>query len=100
MLVDGLYFLEGLKSDDNFYKDPELNDKYRETIFRRQVFEDTRNEIIGKATFGYASTTFKMQGSEYDNVLYYDEYMGGKDYHKAARYVAVTRAKEKVTILI
>lgn len=100
VLVDGLYFLEGLKSDDNFYKDPELNDKYRETIFRRQVFEDTRNEIIGKVTFGYASTTFKMQGSEYDNVLYYDEYMGGKDYHKAARYVAVTRAKEKVTILI
>ena len=56
--------------------------------------------MIGKATFGYASTTFKMQGSEYNSVLYYDEFMGSKKYHQAARYVAVTRAKERVTILI
>ena len=100
VLVDGLYFLEGLKSDDPFYKDEELKKKYDDTIFKRQVFESTKNEMIGKATFGYASTTFKMQGSEYDSVLYYDEFMGSKEYHQAARYVAVTRAKERVTILI
>lgn len=100
VLVDGLYFLEGLKSDDPFYKDEELKKKYDDTIFKRQVFESTKNEMIGKATFGYASTTFKMQGSEYNSVLYYDEFMGSKEYHQAARYVAVTRAKERVTILI
>ena len=100
VLIDGLYFLEGLKSDDSLYKDDTLREKYSDTMFKRDIYEQTKNEVIGKATFGYASTTFKMQGSEYDNVLYYDEFMGSKDYHRAARYVAVTRAKEKVTILI
>ena len=45
--------------------------------------------------FGYALTVHKSQGSEWENVLVFDEPLRGQG--KAWRYTAITRASEKLT---
>ena len=51
-------------------------------------------------TFGYALTCHKAQGSQWDNVLVFDE--GSAFGERAARwsYTAVTRAAERVTVIV
>lgn len=48
--------------------------------------------------FGYALTVHKSQGSQWDNVLLYDESrIFGEDWHRWA-YTGITRAAERITI--
>ncbi len=56
-------------------------------IWRPQVFD-----------YAYAVTTHKAQGSEYDKVLVFEEYLKGGD-HARWLYTAATRAKEKLVIV-
>lgn len=51
-------------------------------------------------TFGYALTVHKSQGSQWDNVLVYDE--SGTFREDAAKhlYTAITRAAERVTVVV
>ena len=48
--------------------------------------------------YGYCITTHKAQGSEYDKVLVFEEYLKGGD-HARWLYTAATRAKEKLVIV-
>lgn len=45
--------------------------------------------------FAYALTTSLAQGSEYNNVFYYEEFLGFQD-QKKLNYTAITRAKERL----
>jgi exodeoxyribonuclease V len=60
--------------------------------------EDTRNaalKAVGGFQFGYCCTIHKSQGSEWDNVLVFEEMMG--DYAKM-QYTAYTRAAKRLTV--
>lgn len=48
--------------------------------------------------YAYCITCHKSQGSEFDKVLVFDEYMKGTD-HARWLYTAVTRAKKKVIVV-
>ena len=48
--------------------------------------------------YGYCITCHKAQGSEYDKVLVFEEFLKGGD-HDRWLYTAATRAKEKLVIV-
>lgn len=49
-------------------------------------------------TYGYAVTVHKAQGSQWDNVLLFDDWPG-QDTHRQWLYTGVTRAAERLTIV-
>lgn len=51
-------------------------------------------------THGYAATVHKLQGSEFDHAMFYDEYVGYFLDQRRFRYTAVTRARERLTIVM
>lgn len=53
---------------------------------------------LNRMTFGYAITTHKAQGSEFDNVLVYNEPFGEEPWRHP--YTAVTRAKKGLIYLV
>lgn len=90
MKADAVYFEDGLRDDSLLYEDPE----YKALLFRRKAAEDTKDIVINKMTYGYCTTTYKAQGSEYDNVVYIKD-----RYHCPNEdYTSVTRASKKLII--
>lgn len=54
-------------------------------------------KVENEFTFGYALTTHKAQGSQWNNVIYYDEWTwNGRKSHV---YTGITRAAERVTVV-
>lgn len=51
-------------------------------------------------TFGWAITCHKSQGSQWDNIIVFDESGAFRDARSNWLYTAVTRAAEKVTVVI
>ena len=51
-------------------------------------------------TFGYAITCHKAQGSQYDNLIVFDESGAFREDARRWRYTAVTRAAERLTLVI
>lgn len=84
---------------------------YSGTTLGQNIAEDIKdiNENLKYSTqdepylffFGYACSVHKSQGSEWDNVLLYDERMRYMDDSEYARwlYTGVTRAKNKLCII-
>lgn len=66
----------------------------------KQVVEFYDNKVINSFNYGYAITTHKSQGSEWGNVLVYDDcfYKDEANYRRWL-YTSVTRARQKVTII-
>lgn len=50
--------------------------------------------------YGYALTCHKAQGSQYDHVMVFDESAAFREDRKRWLYTAVTRAAEKVTVVV
>lgn len=52
--------------------------------------------------FDYANaiTVHKSQGSEYDRVVVFNEYLGDREYWRRWAYTAITRAKDKLVIVL
>lgn len=72
-----------------------------------QFFNGTESEIDWRArrgfhefTFGWAITCHKSQGSQWNNVLVFDESGAFRDHARNWLYTAVTRAAERVTVLV
>ena len=72
-----------------------------------EFFRGTEKELDWKVlkqsdqfTFGYALTVHKSQGSQWDNVLLYDESSVFRETSARHQYTAVTRAAEKVTVVV
>jgi exodeoxyribonuclease-5 len=51
-------------------------------------------------TFGWAITTHKAQGSQWDSVIVFDESGAFRDCRRNHLYTAITRAAEKVTVIV
>ena len=61
--------------------------------------DERKNRVI--ADFGYAITVHKAQGSEWDNVLVYDDGFGGwGEMRNRWLYTAITRAKKKLLLVV
>jgi len=70
--------------------DTPLDYKYRELI--------ERNEKINNFDYGYAITTHKAQGSQWNNLFVYYEHIYKQ--HAKWSYTAITRAANKLIIAI
>lgn len=57
-------------------------------------------KLSDEFTYGYALTVHKSQGSQWDNVLLFDESSIFRDQSAQHQYTAITRAAEKVTVVI
>lgn len=53
-----------------------------------------------KIEYAEAITVHLAQGSQYNNVLYWDEWVGDRDFMQQIRYTAVTRAVNKVIMFM
>jgi len=58
-----------------------------------------RNLII-YMNYGYAITTHSSQGSEWDNVVVYNDFTWNKELNQRYLYTAITRAKNNLVIVI
>jgi exodeoxyribonuclease V len=72
----------------------------------KQFFEDPDSEIPWQSKkryddfdFGYALTVHKAQGSQWNNVVLFDESYAFKEMRQRWLYTAVTRAAEKLTVV-
>ncbi|WP_370677582.1 ATP-dependent RecD-like DNA helicase [Pleomorphomonas sp. PLEO] len=77
-----------------------------EVTVHRAFFEGTERELpwyerarFDEFDFGYALTVHKAQGSQWDDVIVFDESRSFRADHARWLYTAVTRAAEKVTVV-
>lgn len=64
-------------------------------LYRAPVEElDSLNTFV----YAYAITCHKSQGSEFNRVTFFPEYLGDKEMYKKLMYVGITRAKESLYI--
>lgn len=73
----------------------------------RQFFTGAEKELDWRVrkqsdefTYGYALTVHKSQGSAWDKVLLFDESAIFRDQQAQHQYTAITRAAEKVTVVV
>ncbi|MCG6856959.1 MAG: ATP-dependent RecD-like DNA helicase [Salaquimonas sp.] len=72
----------------------------------KAVFEDPDNQIPWQQKrryddfdFGYALTVHKAQGSQWNNVVLFDESYAFREHRQRWLYTAITRAADKLTIV-
>lgn len=101
----------GTKMTANFISDSngtfsKLNMDYKlittgELLINKDNFRQfTKKERPMEFSYGYAATCHKLQGSEYDKVLVYDEPFGDEEMRRRWRYTAVTRASSQLVIVM
>jgi exodeoxyribonuclease-5 len=61
-------------------------------------FEMRRN--TDEFDYGYALTVHKSQGSQWDNVVLFDESFAFKEHASRWLYTGLTRAAEKITVVV
>jgi exodeoxyribonuclease-5 len=73
----------------------------------KQFFEGTEEEIpfvlrrdSDEFTFGYALTVHKAQGSQWDDVVLFDESFAFREHRSRWLYTGLTRAAERITVVI
>lgn len=88
---DGLY--EKLNMDYKMFvdKEPTVNkDNWKLFVNEKKAYA---------FDYGYAITCHKSQGSEFEKVIVYDEWLGNKDDHQRWLYTACTRASKMLVIV-
>ena len=94
--------LETLKNDtiEIDFRPDFLSDKVFRNVLIDLAFlqapsnSDYRGSMyIDRFQYGRAISVYMSQGSQYDSILYYREFMRGKDFQKRQDYTAITRAK-------
>ena len=85
---DNFDYYEALKCDYDY-----LNEKCGEKEIN--IYNDG-----AKMEYAEAITVHLAQGSQYGNVLYWDEWVGDREYMQQIRYTAVTRAVNSVIMFI
>lgn len=110
-MMNSLYFDQdcwiGFAPDDcppmfgfqNVYIDYKLLTENEESITKQNFSMIPRTRHPEKFNYGYAITCHKSQGSEYDKVLLVEEVLN-YDMHLRWLYTGVTRAKEKLTLVL
>jgi exodeoxyribonuclease V len=100
---------ETIKPGINLLVTPEDDEPGRSTAkikLLKQQFEEPDVEIPWQTKkryddfdFGYALTVHKAQGSQWNNVVLFDESFAFKDMRSRWLYTAVTRAAERLTVV-
>jgi exodeoxyribonuclease-5 len=78
-----------------------------EVAVHKAFFEGTEEEVpfvlrkeSDEFTYGYALTVHKAQGSQWDDLVLFDESYAFREHRSRWLYTALTRAAEKVTVVI
>jgi exodeoxyribonuclease-5 len=100
---------ETVKPGVNLLVSPEEDDPDRGVAkikLLKAVFEDPDSEIpwatkkrFDDFDYGYALTVHKAQGSQWDNVVLFDESWAFKETRQRWLYTAITRAAKKLTVV-
>ncbi|MBB5073124.1 exodeoxyribonuclease-5 [Bartonella callosciuri] len=98
---------ETTKPGISFLIKPEESDRGVAKIkLLKAMFEDPNNEISWQLKkryddfdYGYALTVHKAQGSQWDNVVLFDESFAFRDMYSRWLYTGITRAAERLTIV-
>jgi exodeoxyribonuclease-5 len=111
LLNGGLWDVESVEKSGRKYimlakSDDHIEERPTEIEVRREFFEgkedtltwDVRRES-DEFTYGYALTCHKAQGSQWDDVVIFDESSTFRDDKHKWLYTAVTRAAERVTLV-
>lgn len=99
ILIDLLYFKHNYNKEDELW-DPNNIERYnyKPNLTKRNIlFED--KGVINKFTYGYTVTCHKMQGSEVKDAYFIFEPLGRNTYWELL-YTGITRASEKLTLVI
>ena len=83
-------------------KDKESTEEYSTRLINNILNRQAKEELqINRFDFGYAITAHKSQGSEWNNVIVFDEsfIMRSEEDKRRWLYTCATRAKEKLIIL-
>lgn len=111
LLNGGLWDVQSVDFDGVNYQMMATSDDHPETkpteiIVRSEFFKGTEDKLAWEDkrgtddfTFGYALTCHKSQGSQWDDVVVFDEAQSFRDEAKRWRYTAITRAAERVTVV-
>ncbi len=62
-------------------------------------YQNKFHRALERFDYAYAITCHKSQGSEFNNVVVYNEPIGKGEEYKRWQYTAITRAKEKLTLV-
>lgn len=85
--------------DRNYFINKELTIK-NQSKYLMMKSKTWAGYIPCEFTYGYAITTWKAQGSEWDKVLIFEEaFPFDKEEHKKFLYTAITRASKKVVLI-
>lgn len=88
---DGQYY--GLHMDYKIFTDKET------TVNKDNWMRFPKNERAYEFDYGYAVTVHKAQGSEFDKVIVYDEWLGDREFHRKWLYTAVTRSSKMLVVV-
>ena len=88
---NGLYL--GLHMDYKIFTEKET------TVNKDNWMKYPKSERAYEFDYGYAITVHKSQGSEFEKVVVYDEWLGDVDYHRKWLYSAVTRASKMLVVV-
>lgn len=121
-LDDNIFLINGLIGyvDDVYldtYNGKSIEIKFRPEFLKNMAFDnvkidydylinpsmdkrDSKFSLYNKFEYAYAITCHLSQGSQYNNVIVYDERIGNRDYYNRWLYTAITRARKQVIIAI
>lgn len=84
---------------DEFFKDIPIDPMYPFMTYYEKCNQPYNPfDVTNKFEFGYAITVHLSQGSQFDNVLFFDERMGDKDFYRKLLYTGITRAVDGLVI--
>lgn len=84
---------------DNLHMDYKIFTEKETTINKDNWKQYPKSTRPYEFDYGYCITCHKSQGSEFDKVIVYDEWIGDKEYHKKWLYTAVTRASKMLVVV-
>jgi len=86
---------------EDFPDEPAFPIKVKPEFFKAEELRLSKKELARthQFTFGYALTTHKAQGSQWNNVVIDDESWVFRDDARRWLYTAITRARERVTVV-
>jgi len=90
-------FMPEFLSDEYFKK---LKIDYNHLLNPQGLLTANKRSFYNKFEYGYAITVHAAQGSQYNNILIFDEVLGAESFHRKWLYTAITRASEKLTLVV
>ncbi|HEY8381345.1 MAG TPA: AAA family ATPase [Microvirga sp.] len=105
-----IHAMRGIRNDYlrmDVVPDDDARRRSTEVAVHKAFFEGTEEELAfllrresDEFTYGYALTVHKAQGSQWDDVVLFDESYAFREHRSRWLYTALTRAAERVTVVV